>query len=128
MRNSDRWITPGVIITGLLGATVCILATIAAVAWLTARGMDPQPMLQLVAVAVAALGSTGSFIVQLVNRRTTTKVERQAGRLANNVADVVDIIKPPVRPAAPPPVPPTEVRSRRHAYPDTGAAPAARGS
>jgi hypothetical protein len=123
MRNSDRWITPGVIIVGLLGATVCILATIAAVAWLTARGMDPQPMLQLVAVAVAALGSVGSFVVQLTNRRTTTKVERNTGNLANAVADVVDTITPPVRAAAPPPVPPTEIRHRRHGYPDTGATP-----
>lgn len=115
MRNSDRWITPGVVIVMLLVGGVCVLATIAAVAWLTREGLDPQPMLQLVGVAVAALSSMGGFVVQLLNRAATTKTERNTGVLASAVYEVAD--------AMPKPVP-----GPRHAYPDTEAAPALRGS
>jgi divalent metal cation (Fe/Co/Zn/Cd) transporter len=116
--KSDRWVTPGVVIVGVLVAGVCILATIAAVAWLTARGLNPEPMLKLVGVAVAALASLGNFALTLAQRRTATKVERNTGILANAVYDVADALP---RVTAPPPP--------RHAYEDTavvrrGAAPA----
>lgn len=128
MRSSDRWITPGVIIVGLLCATLAVLATIAGVAYLTARGIDPDPLLKLVVQAVTALGSLGAFVVTLATRRTATKTERNTGHLTNAVLDVVDAMPRPTAPAAPP----------RHSYPDTefqpavpplnGATPAARGS
>lgn len=112
MRNTDRWVTPGVVVAALFVAGACILATIAAVAWLTARGLNPDPMLKLVGIAATALGSLGSFVLQLVNRRTVAKTERNTGLLANAVYDVADAM-----PRAMP----------RHAADDTvqmGAAPA----
>jgi hypothetical protein len=96
VRNSDRWITPGVIITGLLVAGLCVLATIAAVAWLTREGMDPQPLLQLVGTAIAALASAGGFVVQLLNRASVTKTERNTGVLATAVYDVADAMPRPL--------------------------------
>lgn len=133
MRNSDRWITPGVVIIGLLCATLAVLATIGGVAYLTARGVDPDPLLKMAAQAVTALGALGSFVVTLATRRTAAKTERNTGVLAaehRQVAEAVyDIADTMPRPPAAPP---------RHSYPDTevrplvppinGAAPAARGS
>lgn len=115
--RSDRWITPGVLVTGILTAGVVVLGTIAAVAWLTERGLDPDPMLKLVGIAVTAAGSLGSFVLQLVNRRSVTKTERNTGLLASAVYDVADAMPRPVVP--------------RHAYPETveaSAAPGLRGS
>lgn len=126
MRNSDRWITPGVVIVGLLVGGVCVLATIAAVAWLTREGLDPQPMLQLVGVAVAALGSVVSAVVQLLNRASTTKTERNTGQLTAAVVDFAAVVDRRTTRAAPPPVPAAE--RPRHRYPETGATPVPRGS
>lgn len=89
-RNSDRWVTPGVVMVGLtVGGVVC-LAVVAAVAYLAARGVDPDPVLRLVASLVAAAGSLGTLLLQLVTRSTTAKTERQAGRLASGVGRVVE--------------------------------------
>lgn len=89
-RESDRWVTPRVIVAGMFLATVLVLAVIGSVTWLAAQGRDPDPMLRLVAQAVAAVGSVGTFLLQLTSRRTTAKVERQTGRLASGVVQVVD--------------------------------------
>lgn len=125
--RSDRWVTPGVVVVFILAGAVVVLAVLAAVTYLTARGYDPAPIVQLAGTLLAAAGALGTFLQGLFNRRTITKVERNNGQLASAVADVVDVISPPPpRAAAPPPVPPSA--RRRHAYPDTGAAPAARGS
>lgn len=116
MRGSDRWITPSVVITGILTAGVVLVAVVAAVAWLTDRGLDPDPMLKLVAQVGSGLAGVLSLLLQLVNRRTVTKTERNTGVLASAVYDVAD--------AMPKPVP-------RHAYPETAemsAAPGLRGS
>lgn len=81
-RQSDRWVTPGVIITGLLVATVVVLAIIGAITYLAAIGRDPGPMLDLVTKVVTAVGSLGALGLQLANRATVTKVERNTAPLA----------------------------------------------
>jgi hypothetical protein len=128
--KSDRWITPGVVISGLVTAGVLVLATIASVTYLTDRGLDAEPMLKLVGVAMTAASSLGSLLLQLANRRTVTKTERNTGVLASAVHGVAEALDS----AAPPPPPPTQLVARpavppvrsRHAYPETGAAPSVR--
>ncbi len=82
-RQSDRWITPGVIVAGLLVAGVVILATVYAVTYLASIGKDPDPMLRLVAQVVTAGGSLGTLLLTLTGRSTVAKVERNTGVLAN---------------------------------------------
>lgn len=125
MRNTDRWFTPGVLITGLLALAVVLLGLIAAVAWLARAGVDPAPMLKLVGLCATGLGSLGTFVLTIANRATVAKTERNTGVLASAVYEVADAMP---RPTAPPTAP-------RHLYPDTaamppvnGAAPAPRGS
>jgi hypothetical protein len=113
VRNTDRWVTPGVIITGLLVAGVVVLSVVAAVAYLAARGVDPDPLLRLVASLVAAVGSLGTLALQLTTRATTAKVERNTGRLNSATERVVQEL---------------DKRAGRHASPPTdpmGTAPAA---
>jgi hypothetical protein len=128
-RASDRWITPGVVVAFLLVAGALTLATIAAVTYLTARGVDPDPMLRLAAQAVTAVGSLGTLALQLVNRATVTKVERHTGVLAGRVSEAIDALPAPAPAAAPvwddptaehrvpvpaiPPLPPHLMRSPR---------------
>jgi hypothetical protein len=82
--------TPGVVMVLILAGTVVCLGVLGAVTYLTARGFDPQPVVQLTGTLVAAVTSLGTFVVQLVTRRTTTKVERNTGQLANAVVDTLD--------------------------------------
>jgi hypothetical protein len=96
VRQSDRWVTPGVVVAGLVCATVVVLGIAGAVTYLTERGIDPDPMLRLVAELGGALSGLLSLALQLVNRRTTTKVERNTGVLANAVSDVADALPRPV--------------------------------
>lgn len=124
MRNSDRWVTPGVVITALLGVVVCLLATIAAVTWLTARGLDPSPMLKLVAQVGSGLAGLLSLVLQLAQRRTVAKTEANTGLLATKTHELAGAVYE-VADAMPRPLP-------RHGAEDTligyGAAPAPRGS
>jgi hypothetical protein len=117
VRASDRWITPAIVVVLLLCGTLVVLAGIGSVAYLTARGIDPDPMLKLAGELLAAVSGTVSLVLQLANRRTTTKVERNTGRLEAAVWDVHDALP----------------RPSRHAYPETAAvdmnvAPGPRGS
>jgi hypothetical protein len=125
VRNSDRLVTPGVVIVSVLVAGGCVLATIVAVAWLTARGLDPNPMLKLVGQAVTALGSLGAFLLTLTGRVQASKIERNTGLLANKTHELAGAVYE-VADAMPRPV-----TASRHAYPETAeqtAAPAPRGS
>lgn len=114
-RNTDRWVTPGVVVTGLLVGGVIVLATVAAITWLTYLGRDPAPMLDLAAKVVTAIGSLGALVLQLANRATVAKVERNTGALATGALDRLE--------------PPTD-RLGRHGslppVPGRSAAPAAR--
>lgn len=89
-RSSDRWVTPGVVIVAILVGGLVVLATVAAVTYLTARGEDPDPMLRLVAQAVAAVGSLGTFLLTVTGRATVTKVERNTGQLTGAVAEALE--------------------------------------
>ena len=118
MRQSDRYVTPGVVIWGLVLGTLVLLAILGAVTFLTWQGYDPAPVVELVANLVAALGALGTLVLQLVNRATVAKVERNTGAIA---AGELDRLHPP----------PTDRLGRRSALPpvpERRAAPTAGGS
>lgn len=100
-RQSDRWITPGVIVAAILVAGLVVLGVTAGLVYLTAEGKDPDPVLRLVAQVVTAIGSLGSLVVTLATRTTTTKTERNTGVLARATAELVDAVQE--RPAGPDP-------------------------
>jgi hypothetical protein len=107
---SDRWVTPGVIITALLVAGGVVSSVVGAVAYLTARGIDPDPLLKLAATLVGAVGSVGTFVLQLAQRTTAAKTERNTGVLVgvvDELAAAVPAIAP--APAAAPPREPAYV-------------------
>lgn len=119
MRSSDRWITPGVVITGLLVAGVVVLGIAGMLTYLADRNVDPGPVLKLTGQVGGGLAGVLSLILQLVNRKSVTKTERNTGVLADAVFEVADALPRPVpRHAAEPPT--------VAAY--MGAAPAPRGS
>ena len=104
--KSDRWITPGVIIAGILTLGLVVAVVAVSVAYLTARGIDPQPMLQLVAGCATGVGTLGTLVLQLSGRSTQTKVERNTGVLASVIADVIPSPAPAPAPRpAPAPAP-----------------------
>lgn len=88
-RASDRWVTPWVVAVLILSGTVVVLAVLAAVTYLTARGFDPEPIVQLTGTLVAAAAATGNFVLSLVKRRTEANTQLQVGRLASGVEGVV---------------------------------------
>lgn len=98
-RNSDRWLTPGVIITGLLVAGLIVSSIVGAIAYLTARGIDPSPLLKLAATLVGALGGVGTLVLQLAQRAQNSKTERNTGVLAGVVDDLRAAV-PVIEPAA----------------------------
>lgn len=81
-RDSDRWVTPGVVATGLIVAGLVVLGILGCVAWLVSIGRDPAPVLQAVGASVTAVSSLGAVALQLANRATVAKVERNTGALA----------------------------------------------
>ena len=99
-RNSDRYVTPGVIIAAILTAGTVAAVAAGGVAYLAARGIDPDPMLKLVTTLVGALAAVGTFVLQLVGRPTVAKVERNTGTLAAAYADLAVVATtPPPAPA-----------------------------
>jgi hypothetical protein len=121
-RNSDRWVTPGVVIVGILCLSAIVLGVAALVAYLAARGVDPDPMLRLVAEVATGASALGSFVLTLLNRKTTAKAEANSGVAARRVGQALDaldavheavttspygdaytreLLRPPVPPAAP---------------------------
>jgi len=74
----------------IVAGTVVVLAVLAAVTYLTARGFDAQPVVQLTGTLVAAAASAGTFLLNLAGRRTQTKVERNTGVLGRGVVQLVD--------------------------------------
>lgn len=95
-RASDRWITPGVVIAAVIVGGFVLAVVAASVAYLTARGIDPDPMLKLVSTVAAALGSLGTFVMTLINRSTTAKAERNSGLAPAVIADHVSNALPPL--------------------------------
>jgi hypothetical protein len=70
----------------VVGGLVALL--IAVVGYLTVRGYDPAPLLDLTAKIVTAVGSFGTLLLTLASRRTTTKVERNTGVQASELAEL----------------------------------------
>ena len=123
--KSDRWITPGVVVTLILSVLVGLLAVVAAAAWLTSLGKDPGPMFDFIATSIGGLTGSASLVLQLANRKTATKTERNTGVLASHTGQLADAVYE-VADSMPRPVP-------RHLADDdtavmTSAAPAPRGS
>jgi hypothetical protein len=126
VRDSDRWVTPRVVAVAIAGVVVIVLAVIGAVTFLSARGVDPAPMLKLAGTIAAGASSVLSLAVQLANRRTIAKAERNTGQLAGHVGDLVDVVdaatsstpapdRDPWTRAYLPPVPPADAtRPGRH--------------
>lgn len=108
-RASDRWVTPAVVVVLIMAGTLVVLSVLGAVTYLTARGFDPEPVVQLTGTLVAAATSCGTFVLALVKRKTETNTQRQVGRLATGVEVVVEEL---------------DASRGRHA-PDRGTAPAA---
>lgn len=96
MRQTDRYLTPAVVVTLLLVAGAVVLGTVGCVAWLTSLGRDPDPMLKLVGAWVAAGSSTITLVLQIANRATVAKTERNTGTLANAMYEVADAMPKPV--------------------------------
>lgn len=131
-RRSDRWITPAVVGILIICATGIVLAVAGLVAYLTARGVDPTPVVQLATSTVAAVTGTLTALLTAVGRKTATKTERDAGLLAAAVSrrqvevvevdDQVDQLVEDDRPTTVTPgrlpPPPPAARRPRHTYPD----------
>lgn len=111
-RASDRWLTPAVVVALVLTGGVVCLGVLAAVTFLTARGFDPAPVVQLTGTLLAAATGMGTFVAQLASRRATTKTERHAGTLGVAALRALEEL---------------EAERGRHAYPERGTAPAAAG-
>jgi len=112
-RASDRYITPGVVMVGLVMGTVIVLSIVGVVGYLTARGYDPAPIVTLTANLVGAAGGLGTLIVQLVTRKTQARIEKNTGTLPARVEEVADKVEQALwvdvhgtqqLPAVPPPV------------------------
>lgn len=82
MRDSDRWVTPRVVVVGLVVAGGLVVFIAACVTYLVTIGRDPDAMLRLTAEVATGIGSIGSLALQLAGRRTVAKVERNVGALA----------------------------------------------
>lgn len=121
--------TPAVVATAIVAGSVVVLGVAGLVAYLSVRGVDAGPLVQLATAVLAAIGSLGTLVLQLVTRRTQTKVERSTGKLAAAVADQLVEVRPARLPeAATQPrgvyVPDT---GRRHRAPDSATAPGRQG-
>lgn len=79
MRDSDRWVTPRVVVAGLAGGVLVVIAAIGAVTYLSAIHVDPAPMLKLAGVLAGGASGLLSLILQLAQRRTVAKIERNTG-------------------------------------------------
>lgn len=117
--KSDRWVTPAVVVTLIICVLMGLLAVVAAAAWLTSLGKDPGPMFDFVTTSLGALTGAASLVLQLANRKTNTKTERNTGVLASAVYEVADKMPQPV---------PRHAAYDDTAYVDMSAAPAPRGS
>ena len=120
-RASDRWITPGVVMVAIVMGTVVVLAIVGVVGYLTARGYDPAPIVTLTANLAAAVGALGSVLLQLIGRKTQTRIERQTGLLPAKVDEVATKVEEALwvdvhGTQQLPPVPPPVRETQRHPF------------
>jgi hypothetical protein len=115
-RTSDRWVTPGVIVALIFTAGAITLSVFAAVTYLTVRGFDPAPVVELVGTLVAASTGCVTLLLQVASRRGVAKVERNTGLQGSEQAAVRDelgAVREEVAAVA------DYLRPGSHAYPDT---------
>lgn len=91
-RQSDRWVTPSTVIVGILTVGAVLALAIAAITWLTVQGVDPDPMLKLVAQIGGGVAGVLSLLLQFANRASTVKTERNTGVLMNHTGDIADAV------------------------------------
>lgn len=120
-RASDRYVTPGVVMVALVMGTVVVLSIVAVTGYLTARGYDPAPIVTLTANLLGAVGGLGTLVVQLVTRKTTTRIERNTGLLPAQVEQVATKVDQALwldeqHTTALPPVPPPVRNTERHPF------------
>jgi nitrate/nitrite transporter NarK len=82
-RRSDRWVTPSVIVAGIVTSGIVILGIGAGLVFLQYKGIDPQPIIDLVTKIITAIGALGSLVLTLATRATSAKTERNTGIIAN---------------------------------------------
>lgn len=80
-RNSDRWVTPGVVVAAIVVGGVLVLSVVAAMVYLTVAGLDPDPMLKLSAQVGGGLAAMLNLWLSLATRATAAKTERNTGTL-----------------------------------------------
>lgn len=81
-RQSDRWVTPDTIKTGIRWLCFLLLVLIAAVTGLVYLGIDPAPLLTAIGAATTGLASVVGVALQLANRASLTRTERNTAPLA----------------------------------------------
>lgn len=100
--------TPRVLGRLILVGGFLVALTIGSVTYLQSIGRDPEPMLKLAGLAVTCASSLGAFVLQLTNRATVAKVERETGRQGSELAGLADALYSLA-----------DALPGRHAYPDT---------
>jgi hypothetical protein len=89
-RNSDRWVTPGVVVAVILTAGVVTLGITAALVYLAAIGRDPEPVLSMFAQIVGAITGPLAIGLQVANRASIAKAERNTGVAPARTAELVE--------------------------------------
>jgi hypothetical protein len=79
---ADRLVTPATVIVGLVVGGALIAYVLHLTASLARAGVDAAPLFTLLGILVAALGSLGTFVVQLVKSAQQGRIERLAGQTA----------------------------------------------
>lgn len=129
-RTSDRWVTPAVVVTGVLTAGVVLLSVVGAMTFLTWQGRDPDPVLRLAMEALGSVALVCNLLLTLAQRAGVAKVEKKAGQLQVDVQDALYELD--ARTAAPPPdlteyrpptLPPVPDSTLRHPFRGQDAAP-----
>jgi hypothetical protein len=118
-RASDRWITPGVVIVGILVVGGLVAMTIAGVTYMQVRGIDPDPMIRMVMEIGGSASAFLTLLLTLISRKTATKIERNTGQLASETAAIADRVYED--PAPPAPLITSAPRGQHHA--ETGKLP-----
>ena len=89
-RASDRWVTPGVVVAGLLVAGAVTLGVTAALVYLVAIGRDPEPVLSMLAQVIGVITGPAMVALQLANRASIAKAERNTGTAPAKTAELVE--------------------------------------
>jgi hypothetical protein len=123
--KSDRWLTPGVLIALIIVAGVILAVVAGGMAYLTAQGYSPDPMLKYVGLLGTGLFTGINLLLTMSGRATTTKIERNTGVLpsvAGTVYDVADHLAAAAASAPTaslPPVPAPTTHRAPVAYPES---------